>query len=216
MHAPLTPEYANAAKTFDTESACALSGLVVTCPVRHSWLRQSAPTHSSSAWGGCTIDAPAAAHPVASHRSPLAESVLFLPAIGITLAEVLRYVELSPVRAKLAPRASDWEWSSARAHPRRRREAIDSLCRPASQRAAWNQVLEEGWKAAEFEMRLREATRVGRPVSPFRDKQRISLHAAAPRRASYGSRLLIARDRQGLGMVYPRATRLHFGRVLEL
>ena len=80
------------------------------------------------------------------------------------LAEVLRYVELNPVRAKLVRQARDWEWSSARARiegedPKQLIARVD--LNPSG--TAWNQVLEQGWKAAEFEMRLREATRAGRP-----------------------------------------------------
>ena len=32
------------------------------------------------------------------------------------LWEALRYIELNPVRANLAPRAPDWQWSSAAVH----------------------------------------------------------------------------------------------------
>jgi putative transposase len=81
------------------------------------------------------------------------------------LAQVLRYVELNPVRAKLVRQATDWEWSSARA--RIEGEDARQLIGAADLNlysTRWNEVLEQGWKAAEFEMRLREATRVGRPL----------------------------------------------------
>jgi REP-associated tyrosine transposase len=80
------------------------------------------------------------------------------------LAEVLRYVELNPVRAKLVRQARDWEWSSARA--RIEGEDPNQVIAPVDLHptgTAWSQVLEQGWKAAEFEIRLRAATRVGRP-----------------------------------------------------
>ncbi len=40
------------------------------------------------------------------------------------LASVVRYVELNPVRAGLAARAEDWDWSSARAHLTGRDDAL--------------------------------------------------------------------------------------------
>jgi putative transposase len=82
------------------------------------------------------------------------------------LAQTLRYVELNPVRAKLVPDACDWEWSSARARiggADAKRVIADADLGPHVG-ADWKRVLEQGWKSTEFELRLREATRAGRPI----------------------------------------------------
>jgi len=81
--------------------------------------------------------------------------------------EVLRYVELNPVRAGLVAKARDWRWSSAQAHTR----GIDrtGLLHLTEWRArwtaeTWSDVLEQGVDDAAFAERIRDSTHSGRPV----------------------------------------------------
>jgi hypothetical protein len=50
------------------------------------------------------------------YGTPLAGAFLFLSVEFASLAEVLAYIELNPVRAGLVKRPEDWKWASARAH----------------------------------------------------------------------------------------------------
>jgi putative transposase len=73
-----------------------------------------------------------------------------------------RYVELNPVRAKLARRAADWRWSSARAHLAGRDDGCVSV-RPLLDLAPdWRDFLAEGLSDAEHEA-IRSGERTGRP-----------------------------------------------------
>ncbi len=81
------------------------------------------------------------------------------------LVETLRYVEVNPVRAKLVSDPCDWAWSSARARITGTDRA-GLIAHPdlgPSIGSDWQRVLDQGWKAATFDARLRESTRVGRP-----------------------------------------------------
>jgi len=74
-----------------------------------------------------------------------------------------RYIELNPVRARLARRPEDWRWSSARAHLAGRSEgltAVDALGIPA---AAWRAFLEAGLGDDTLET-IRRGERTGRPL----------------------------------------------------
>jgi putative transposase len=74
-----------------------------------------------------------------------------------------RYVELSPVRAKLVRRARDWRWSSARAHLSGRDDALVQV-KPLRERAgAWAAFLGEGLEDEEYEA-IRRCERTGRPL----------------------------------------------------
>ena len=84
------------------------------------------------------------------------------------LLRALRYVDLNPVRARLAERAVEFEWSSAQAHVTGRDPAglLDmEEWRRLCPLGDWGEVLEEsagldeGWSA-----RLRDATRGGKPL----------------------------------------------------
>lgn len=79
----------------------------------------------------------------------------------------LRYVELNPVRAQMAPNAWDWPWSSARAHV----DAADSdipldleSWRACWSPPKWRETLEQDVEEAAFRARLRQATLTGRPL----------------------------------------------------
>jgi putative transposase len=75
----------------------------------------------------------------------------------------VRYVELNPVRAKLARRAGDWKWSSARAHLAGRDDALVRV-KPLLDRVDdWAKFLGEGLKDEEREA-IRKGVRTGRPL----------------------------------------------------
>jgi putative transposase len=105
-----------------------------------------------------------------------------------------RYVELNPVRARLAARPEDWQWSSARAHLR---GAADGLTDPApllERWPDWRQVLgswEEDSAAAAIRARERSGLPLGdesflarlgalggRPILPARRGRRPRQHQA--------------------------------------
>lgn len=79
------------------------------------------------------------------------------------LAHAVRYVSLNPVRAKLVRRASDWPWSSVRAHLT---GEDDTLVRVAPVLQRWpdfSEMLKSG-EDAQMSSALRRAETVGRPI----------------------------------------------------
>ncbi len=79
-----------------------------------------------------------------------------------------RYVELNPVRARLAKRAKIWPWSSAAAHLAGRDDRLVTVA-PLLERAGdWKPFLKTGLKAPMLET-LRAHERTGRPLgdAPF-------------------------------------------------
>jgi putative transposase len=79
-----------------------------------------------------------------------------------------RYVELNPVRAKLARRASDWRWSSARAHLAERDDGLVTVAPLLEMVSDWQAFLRGGLSAAEHKA-VRAGERTGRPLgsAPF-------------------------------------------------
>ncbi len=80
-------------------------------------------------------------------------------------AVALAYGDLNPVRAGLAPRAEEWEWSSARAHASGRDESglLDlDACRRWVDLDDWGTILASGGFTAEAN-ELRRATASGLP-----------------------------------------------------
>ena len=74
-----------------------------------------------------------------------------------------RYVELNPVRARLAARARDWRWSSARAHLAGRDDVLVKVA-PLLERAGdWKAFLAEGLDAPTSDA-IRASERTGRPL----------------------------------------------------
>jgi putative transposase len=83
--------------------------------------------------------------------------------------DVLAYVELNPVRAGLVERAIDWKWSSAKAHLTGHDETglLDmSLWRAHFTPASWADFLEVKKQDGELVNRIRDATRIGKPLAP--------------------------------------------------
>jgi putative transposase len=77
----------------------------------------------------------------------------------------VRYVELNPVRAKLAETPEAWAWSSAAAHLARRADALVAKDRPAPLDGvgSWAKFLGQGL-AEESAVKLRQHERTGRPL----------------------------------------------------
>jgi len=79
------------------------------------------------------------------------------------LAAALRYVTLNPVRARLAGRARDWRWSSARAHLGGRDDGVATLAPVRERFPHFANFLSED-AGAETIARLRRAETIGRPL----------------------------------------------------
>jgi REP-associated tyrosine transposase len=81
------------------------------------------------------------------------------------LLAATRYVEQNPVRAGLVARASDWPWSSARAHLNGRDDGIVRV-RPLLDRVgSWEALLGESLSATAL-AEIRAVERTGRPLGP--------------------------------------------------
>ena len=79
------------------------------------------------------------------------------------LLAAARYVELNPVRAKLARTARAWKWSSARAHLAARDDGLVTVA-PLLERAGdWKAFLAAGLDGAEHEA-IRAGERTGRAL----------------------------------------------------
>ena len=74
-----------------------------------------------------------------------------------------RYVELNPVRARLARRARDWRWSSAKAHLAGRDDGLVETAPLLALAPDWPALLGRGLGEAEGEA-IRAGERTGRPL----------------------------------------------------
>ena len=74
-----------------------------------------------------------------------------------------RYVELNPVRAKMARRARDWKWSSARAHLAGKDDALVTVKPLLALAPDWADFLGEGLGGEALEA-IRRSERTGRPL----------------------------------------------------
>ena len=83
------------------------------------------------------------------------------------LLAAARYVELNPVRARLAKRAQDYPWSSARAHLAGRDDKLVKAGPLLALAADWAGFLAAGLAEADGE-RLRRHERTGRPLGDGR------------------------------------------------
>lgn len=80
------------------------------------------------------------------------------------LVAAFRYVALNPVRARLAARADDWQWSSARAHYAGRDDHVVRVA-PALERVGdFKAFLAEDFDEAFSYAAIRKAETLGRPV----------------------------------------------------
>jgi len=79
------------------------------------------------------------------------------------LLAAARYVELNPVRARLAERPQDWPWSSARAHLTGRDDALVSVEPMLSRVPDWPALLGRGL-AEDEHAALQRGERTGRPL----------------------------------------------------
>jgi len=79
------------------------------------------------------------------------------------LGAALRYVALNPVRARLVARPEDWQWSSARAHLKRRDDRVATLAPTFDRYPRFADLLALG-PAPELFGRLRRAETIGRPL----------------------------------------------------
>jgi putative transposase len=78
----------------------------------------------------------------------------------------IRYVEMNPVRAHLAAKPEEWEWSSAAAHLRGSdsRHVLDmGFWEEADGSRRWRELLGEDEREPEL-MALRQATYAGKPL----------------------------------------------------
>ncbi len=88
------------------------------------------------------------------------------------LLAAARYVELNPVRAKLARRARDWRWSSARAHLAGRDDGLVRVKPLLDLVPDWAGFLAGGLNEAEREA-IRAGERTGRPLGSERFTARL-------------------------------------------
>lgn len=83
------------------------------------------------------------------------------------LLTAVRYVELNPVKAKLAARAEDWRWSSARAHVAGAPDGLTDLRALAGVHRNWRAMLKRGLEAGDLdpedEAAIEANVRTGRP-----------------------------------------------------
>ncbi len=102
-----------------------------------------------------------------------------------SLADLLAYVELNPVRAGLVERPEDWKWSSARAH----NTGVDET--GLLDMEWWrNHFTPETWSAFLLQKRsdevtfhrIRTATHTGRPIAGEEGLQRIEEFLGRPMR----------------------------------
>jgi len=72
-----------------------------------------------------------------------------------------RYIEMNPVRAKLAKRPQDWKWSSARAHLKGKDDRLVTVKPLLAMVDDWRSYLHESDEAWDF---IRSHERSGRPL----------------------------------------------------
>ena len=79
------------------------------------------------------------------------------------LLAAARYVELNPVRAKLAAHAAEWPWSSARAHLSGRDDRLVKVAPLLAMVGGWEGFLKSALREEELR-ELRDHGRTGRPL----------------------------------------------------
>ncbi len=86
-----------------------------------------------------------------------------VPMDGAHLLACARYVELNPVRARLTSTASDWPWSSARAHLAGRDDGLAKTAPLLALAPNWPEFLAGGLSEAEHRA-IQAGERTGRPL----------------------------------------------------
>ncbi len=86
------------------------------------------------------------------------------------LVAAVRYVSLNPVRARLAPRAEDWAWSSVRAHLQGRDDVLVRVAPVLERVGRFRDLIDAGPEISEryagpFQA-LRASETTGRPLAP--------------------------------------------------
>lgn len=79
------------------------------------------------------------------------------------LLAAARYIELNPVRAKLATRAEEWPWSSARAHLSKRDDRLTKVAPLLAMVGDWRGFLNSAMREEELRD-LRKHGSTGRPL----------------------------------------------------
>jgi len=79
------------------------------------------------------------------------------------LLAAARYVELNPVRAKLVPDATEWRWSSARAHLDGRDDRLVQVAPMLAMASDWRALLDSALPEEQLRT-LRNHARTGRPL----------------------------------------------------
>jgi len=79
------------------------------------------------------------------------------------LMAAARYVELNPMRARLAAKAQDWPWSSARAHLEGHDDGLVTVAPLLERETDWRAFLDRGLEEDEHQA-LRAGERTGRPL----------------------------------------------------
>ncbi len=95
------------------------------------------------------------------------------------LLAAARYVELNPVRAKLAQRPRDWRWSSAKAHLERRDDSLVAVGPLLELVHDWAGFLADGL-SAEDHAAIRAGERTGRPLGSRRFVARLERRLGRP------------------------------------
>jgi putative transposase len=90
-----------------------------------------------------------------------------------------RYVELNPVRARLARRPRDWRWSSARAHLAGKDDGLVRVRPLLALAPDWPDFLAEGLDEADHEA-IRAGERTGRPLGSARFVARLEKRLDRP------------------------------------
>jgi putative transposase len=97
--------------------------------------------------------------------------------------EVPAYVELNPVRAGLIQKASDWKWSSARAHVCGDQDSDlhdMTLWRQHFDGPSWDKFLEEEVKRKQIQDAIRRATSTGSFWGPDTTAERLERELGRP------------------------------------
>jgi len=121
------------------------------------------------------------------------------------LKTAIRYVELNPVKAKLA---EDWRWSSAGAHVTGRGDEFTDLSALAGVYRNWRAMLRRGLEAGdisgEAEAAIEAHQRTGRPWGSAAFVQELERRMGAADLAEAGTKANAAERRNKIGIVSPK------------